>query len=73
LDRIDDLEKSHRNDGFVKGPNGLFPVIPMETGIQSFQYLANTLDSRLRGNDNYLQTIRIGKGNDCLPVSGLLP
>jgi aspartyl-tRNA(Asn)/glutamyl-tRNA(Gln) amidotransferase subunit C len=27
----------------------------VETGIQSFQYLANTLDSRLRGNDDFLR------------------
>jgi hypothetical protein len=42
-------------DGFLKSPKRLFPVIPVETGIQSFQYLANTLDSRLRGNGDFLQ------------------
>jgi hypothetical protein len=31
----------------------------VETGIQSFQHLANTLDSRLRGNDDFLQNHQI--------------
>jgi hypothetical protein len=35
-------------DGLVKSLKSLFFVIPVETGIQSFQRLANTPDSRLR-------------------------
>jgi hypothetical protein len=42
-------------DDLVKSPKSLFFVIPVETGIQYFQCLANTLDSRLRGNDDFLR------------------
>jgi hypothetical protein len=42
-------------EDLVKSPKGLFSVIPVETGIQSFQCLANTLDFRLRGNDDSLR------------------
>jgi hypothetical protein len=42
-------------DGCVKGQKSLLSVIPVKTGIQFFQCLANTLDTRLRGNDDFLR------------------
>ena len=38
-------------DGLVKSRNIHNFVIPVKTGIQSFQVLGRFIDSRLRGND----------------------
>ena len=43
-------------DAFVKSPKVPFSVIPVKTGIQSFQAL---LDSRLRGSDDCGDFLRI--------------
>jgi hypothetical protein len=43
-------------DEIVKRPQIPFSVIPVKTGIQSFQWLSWCLDSRLRGNDDFLQS-----------------
>ncbi len=42
-------------DGFVKNLKKCFFVIPVETGIQSFQIVTRFLDSRFRGNDDFLR------------------
>jgi len=34
----------------------LFPVIPVETGIQYFQRVKFSLDSRFRGRDDFLRS-----------------
>jgi hypothetical protein len=39
--------------GFVKSQNSLFPVIPVQTGIQSFKECTWTLDTRVRGYDDF--------------------
>ena len=44
--RKDGLAKSRRKPGFV---------IPVKTGIQCFQLDMRSLDSRLRGNDEFLR------------------
>jgi hypothetical protein len=35
-------------------PYSFFFVVPVKTGIQFFQCLSYILDSRLRGNDDFL-------------------
>ncbi|GBE01734.1 hypothetical protein BMS3Abin08_01167 [bacterium BMS3Abin08] len=42
-------------NGFVKNLKKCFFVIPVETGIQSFQIVTRFLDSRFRGNDDFLR------------------
>ncbi len=41
-------------DVLVKSLSMRFSVIPVKTGIQFFQCLLYILDSRLRGNDDFL-------------------
>jgi len=51
--------KNVKLDGVVKRPQIPFSVIPVKTGIQSFQWLScpafGGMDSRLRGNDDFLR------------------
>ncbi|GBE01938.1 hypothetical protein BMS3Bbin06_02380 [bacterium BMS3Bbin06] len=42
-------------DELVKSLKKCFFVIPVETGIQSFQIVTRFLDSRFRGNDDFLR------------------
>ncbi len=46
---------SHRFDEPVKSRKTRFFVIPVKTGIQYFKVVAHSLDSRLRGNDDFLR------------------
>ena len=43
------------NDVLVKSMKKHFFVIPVETGIQSFQIVTYVLDSRFRWNDDFLR------------------
>jgi len=43
-------------DDLVKSPEFSFSVIPAKTGIQPFQRVLRILDSRLRGNDDFLRS-----------------
>jgi hypothetical protein len=40
--------------GLVKNRRKPFFVIPVKTGIQCFKLVIHNLDSRLRGNDDFL-------------------
>jgi hypothetical protein len=42
-----------KSDGLVKSLKTPFPVIPVETGIYHFLTFTFSLDSRLRGNDDF--------------------
>jgi hypothetical protein len=42
-------------DGFAKRREMLSPVIPAKAGIQCFLMVGLGLDSRLRGNDDFLR------------------
>jgi hypothetical protein len=42
-------------DGFVKSPKIPFSVIPEKAGIQSFQAVANHLDSGFHRSDDFLR------------------
>ena len=44
--------KGSKDDGLVKSMKRLFPVIPAQAGIQSFQVVGIPLDSRFHGNDD---------------------
>jgi len=55
--------KSETNPNFddlSKTPSICFSVIPVKTGIQFFECLSYILDSRLRGNDDFLRIHQIG-------------
>ncbi|MBI3605344.1 MAG: RHS domain-containing protein [Nitrospirae bacterium] len=43
------------NNGLVKSLKKQFSVIPVQTGIQFFQVVMCFLDSRFRGNDDFLR------------------
>ena len=45
--------KNIKLDALVKSRKTLFFVIPVKTGIQYFKIVTCTLDSRLRGNDDF--------------------
>ena len=42
-------------DDFVKSLKKLFLVIPVKTGIQYYQVVKSSLDSRFRGSDDFLR------------------
>ncbi len=46
-------------DVFVKSPKRHLYVIPMKMGIRCFQIVARSLDSRFRGNDDFLRDRQI--------------
>jgi len=62
-----------------KASNTAFVVIPVKTGIQEFQHITQTLDTRLRGYDDILRIHHNRSGvffcmkYDCrLPKSGYI-
>jgi len=54
-------------DGFVKSRILPLFVIPMKMGIQYFQTVTQFMDSRLRGNDDFLRVHQL-----CLEVKKLI-
>jgi hypothetical protein len=49
------MRKKIKGDGFVKSPKIPFTVIPAKAGIQSFQAVADHLDSGFHRNDDFLR------------------
>jgi len=47
-------------DGLVKSLKKCFFVIPVETGIQSFQIVVCSLDTSFRGYDDFYEFVKIG-------------
>ena len=45
-------------DKLLKSPEKQFFVIPVKTGIQSFQVVTCSLDTRFRGYDDFLRMYR---------------
>jgi len=60
--------RSFKEDALVKSRKTPFPVIPAEAGIQSFQVIANHLDSGFHRSDDF-QVTYTSKGKEAVLTS----
>ncbi len=60
--------KRSKFDDLVKSLKKLFLVIPVKTGIQYYQVVKSSLDSRFRGSDDFLRRHQIWLKDNGFPA-----